>query len=70
MLISEDFPTLDRPINAYSGKGSFGHLLTSELLIINSALCISMILKIKKVPKQELYDVTNVLLLTIGAKYY
>jgi hypothetical protein len=29
-----------------------------------------MILKIKKVPKQELYDVTNVLLLTIGAKYY
>ena len=40
MLIKEDFPTLERPINAYSGKRSNGHLLTSELLIINSAVLI------------------------------
>jgi hypothetical protein len=37
ILINDDLPTFDLPINAYSGKGSFGHLLTSELLIINSA---------------------------------
>ena len=40
MLIKEDLPTFDLPIKAYSGKGSFGHLLTSELLIINSAVFI------------------------------
>ncbi len=37
ILMSEDLPTFDLPINAYSGIGSFGHLLTSELLIMNSA---------------------------------
>ena len=36
MLINDDFPTLERPINAYSGKRSFGHLSTSELLIVEN----------------------------------
>src|SRR5690606_39327019 len=43
MFIREDFPTLDRPIKAYSGMGSEGHLLTSELLITNSAVCICIL---------------------------
>jgi len=43
ILINDDFPTLDRPIKAYSGKKSFGHLSTSELLTINSAVLIFMI---------------------------
>ena len=43
MLIRLDFPTLDRPIKAYSGMVVAGHLLTKELLIINSALLISII---------------------------
>ncbi|ESU20157.1 hypothetical protein FCR2A7T_15730 [Flavobacterium cauense R2A-7] len=48
MLIKEDFPTLERPIKAYSGKGSFGHLLTSELLIINSAVLIFIFTIVEK----------------------
>ncbi|GAA3766419.1 hypothetical protein GCM10022423_18780 [Flavobacterium ginsengiterrae] len=42
MLIKDDLPTLDRPINAYSGKKSFGHFDASELLTINSAVLIFM----------------------------
>jgi hypothetical protein len=37
MLISEDFPTLDRPINAYSGKFGFGHVSKLVLLFVNFA---------------------------------
>ncbi len=37
ILIKEDLPTFDLPIKAYSGKGSFGHLVTSVLLITKSA---------------------------------
>ena len=42
ILIREDFPTLDLPINAYSGNGSLGHLATLELLITKSAEVIFM----------------------------
>ena len=35
-FIKEDLPTLERPIKAYSGMGSLGHLETSVLLIMNS----------------------------------
>jgi len=42
-LINEDFPTLERPIKAYSGKGDCGHFSTSELLIINRAVLIRMV---------------------------
>jgi hypothetical protein len=37
MLISEDFPTLDLPIKAYSGILVFGQLSTLVLLTTNSA---------------------------------
>jgi hypothetical protein len=37
MFINEDFPTFDRPIKAYSGSGSCGHLATSVLLITKFA---------------------------------
>jgi hypothetical protein len=37
MFINEDFPTFERPINAYSGILSLGALVTLLLLIINSA---------------------------------
>src|SRR5690606_27656699 len=37
ILIRDDFPTLDLPIKAYSGRGSFGQLATLELLITKSA---------------------------------
>src|SRR5680860_322146 len=42
ILIREDLPTLERPINAYSGNGSFGHLATSVLLMTKLAdfMCI------------------------------
>lgn len=40
IFMREDFPTLLRPIKAYSGKELSGHLLTSLLLITNSALLI------------------------------
>lgn len=37
ILMSDDLPTFDRPMNAYSGVSSSGHFLTSELLITNFA---------------------------------
>lgn len=37
IFIKDDLPTLDRPIKAYSGKGSLGHLATSVLLITKFA---------------------------------
>ena len=37
ILISDDLPTLERPINAYSGNFGSGHLLISVLLTVNSA---------------------------------
>jgi len=43
MFINEDLPTLLLPINAYSGNNSLGHLVTSELLITNSAVLINII---------------------------
>jgi len=42
ILMSDDFPTFDLPIKAYSGSLSLGHLATSLLLIINSADLICM----------------------------
>lgn len=42
MLISDDLPTLDRPIKAYSGKLLLGHLATSLLLITKVADLISI----------------------------
>src|SRR5690606_34436828 len=46
ILINEDFPTLDRPIKAYSGSCSLGQLRTLELLMTKSAdfICICLIL--------------------------
>ena len=43
MLIRLDFPTLERPINAYSGSVVAGHFETSVLLMTNSADLISML---------------------------
>lgn len=37
VLIKDDFPTLDRPIKAYSGKLTLGHFATFVLLITNLA---------------------------------
>jgi hypothetical protein len=37
MFINDDFPTFERPINAYSGKLGSGHLFTSCELIIKFA---------------------------------
>ena len=37
MLINDDLPTLDRPINAYSGFPSVGHFEISVLDITNAA---------------------------------
>ena len=45
LFIKEDLPTLERPINAYSGVFSFGHLETSVLLIMNSDAVIRMATK-------------------------
>ena len=42
ILIKLDFPTLLRPIKAYSGSWPCGHLATSVLLITNSALLITI----------------------------
>jgi hypothetical protein len=33
MLMSDDLPTLLRPMNAYSGRSGFGHLSIDGLLI-------------------------------------
>jgi len=38
IFIREDFPTLDLPIKAYSGKTAGGHLLNSGLLMIKRAV--------------------------------
>ena len=40
VLISDDLPTLDRPIKAYSGRLSLGNLSIRVLLIRNSAFVI------------------------------
>lgn len=42
ILMRLDFPTLERPIKAYSGNVSVGHLVTSVLLMTNSAFVISI----------------------------
>ena len=42
ILIRLDFPTLERPMKAYSGNVPPGHLFTSVLLMTNSALVISI----------------------------
>ena len=44
MLMRLDFPTLERPMKAYSGNVPPGHFLTSVLLMTNSALVISILL--------------------------
>ena len=36
-LISEDFPTLERPMKAISGNSVFGHWSTFALLLANDA---------------------------------
>jgi hypothetical protein len=41
--MSEDFPTLERPIKANSGLPSVGHLETSVLEMLNSAVLICML---------------------------
>lgn len=43
--MSDDFPTLDRPINATSGRPSVGHCSKVLLLVMNSAevICISLL---------------------------
>ena len=43
MLIRLDLPTFERPINAYSGFVSFGHIDTIGALSVNSAFFISII---------------------------
>jgi len=42
MLISDDLPTLDRPINAYSGLSGLGQRSTLGLLMTNVADLISI----------------------------
>ena len=42
ILMRLDFPTLDRPINAYSGFVSLGHIDTIGALSVNSAFLISI----------------------------
>ena len=42
ILMRLDFPTLERPIKAYSGNIPEGHFFTSVLLMTNSALVISI----------------------------
>ena len=42
MLIRLDFPTLERPMNTYSGQVVGGHFRTSVLLMTNSADVISI----------------------------
>ena len=43
MLISDDLPTFERPMKAYSGTSVAGHMATSGLLTSNFAFFISMI---------------------------
>jgi hypothetical protein len=44
ILMRLDLPTFDRPMKAYSGNTPAGHFFTLVLLIINSALDISIVL--------------------------
>lgn len=44
ILMRLDFPTLERPMNAYSGNVPVGHFFTSVLLIINSALVMFIVM--------------------------
>ena len=56
ILINEDLPTFDLPIKANSGLPSVGHLLTSVLEIVNSALLICMLqsyFKLLFLPRRE-----------------
>ncbi len=48
-----DLPTFERPMNAYSGMLCCGHLLTSVLLITNSALFISILCGFYRPQKYE-----------------
>ena len=68
ILMREDLPTLDLPINAYSGKEFFGHLSTSVLLTINSELRICMRIIISKFGKRpmHLFGRIGFLMLLIG----
>jgi hypothetical protein len=43
ILMSEDFPTFERPMKANSGLPSVGHLETSVLEMLNSAVLICML---------------------------
>ena len=40
MLMRLDLPTLERPMNAYSGKSVLGHMSARGLLHLNSAVLI------------------------------
>jgi len=51
MFINEDLPTLERPIKAYSGMFSDGHLDTSELLITNLADLIFTLKRLESLKK-------------------
>jgi hypothetical protein len=42
ILMRLDLPTFERPINAYSGFVSFGHIDTIGALSVNSAFLISI----------------------------
>ena len=42
ILIRLDLPTFERPMKAYSGFVSFGHILTIGALNVNSAFFISI----------------------------
>ena len=44
ILISDDFPTFERPINAYSGSLVLGHISALGLEITNLAVLICMII--------------------------
>ena len=44
ILMRLDFPTLERPMKAYSGNVPVGHFRTSVLLMTNSAFVISILL--------------------------
>jgi hypothetical protein len=43
MLMREDFPTLDLPIKANSGRVGFGHFESSTEDLMNSACLTSMV---------------------------
>jgi len=47
MLIKEDLPTLERPINAYSGKVGVGNAEIWVLLQTNVAVLITIVAKVR-----------------------